>query len=100
MPVGRALDPEPVDVAVLVDIGQPRYFRIFRVTVIDQRMNLWRTEAASECRQLGGTEILFAEHQHRMLGEGSLDPGEGSVVEWLGQIDAERLGAERVTKRA
>jgi len=100
MPVGCTLDPEPVGVAVLVDIGQPRHFRIFGVTVIDQRVDLWRTETASERSQLGGTEILVAEHQHRMLGERLLDPGESLVVERLGQIDAERLGAERVTERA
>ena len=38
VPIGGALDPVPVDLAVLLDIGQPRDFRVFGMAVFDQRM--------------------------------------------------------------
>ena len=63
-------------------------------------MHARRAEAAAERGEFDGAEVLVAEHQHRMLGEGALDPGEGRVVERLGQVDAERLGAERLAERA
>jgi hypothetical protein len=58
------------------------------------------SEAAPESSELGGTQPLVAEHQHRMLGEGLLCPGEGRIVERLRQVDAERLGAECFAERA
>src|SRR5215510_6242293 len=60
MPVGRALDSEPVDVAVLVDVGQPRHFGIFDVAVVDQRVTFRLAKAAPERRQLAGSQILVA----------------------------------------
>src|SRR5579859_5831041 len=63
-------------------------------------MNLRFAKTAPKRCHFAGTQILFTEHQHRVLGESGLDPGEGLVVERLRQIDAERLGAERLSKRA
>ena len=68
------------------------------VTVLDQRMHPRLAETAPESGELGGAEMLLAEHQHRMLGKGALDPGKGVVVE-AGQIDPERFGAEGLAKR-
>jgi hypothetical protein len=48
VPVGGALDPEPVDVAVFGHVGQPRHLGIFGVTIIDQRVKLRLAEAAPE----------------------------------------------------
>ena len=93
VPVGRALDAVPVDVAVLVDIAQPRHFGMLLVAVADQRVDARRAEPPPESGDIAGVELLVAKHQHRMLGEGLLDPCEGRVVEFR-QIDAERLGAE------
>ena len=70
------------------------------MTVIDQRMDLWRTETAPKKCQFGGAEILVAEHQHRVFGKGLFDPGKGLIVERPRQIDPERLGAERAPERA
>ena len=53
------------------------------MAVLDQRVGTRRAEAAAECGELGRAQVLVAEHQHRMLGEGALDPGEGRVLEWL-----------------
>ena len=36
VPVGGALHAEPVDLSVLVDIGQPRHFRILGVAIVDE----------------------------------------------------------------
>src|SRR6266566_3007034 len=99
MPVGRALDPEPVDIAFLVDIGKPRHFGKFGMAVIDQRMELRPAETASKGRQLSGAEILLTKYQYRVLREGILDPGEGLRIQRLRQVDAECLGAERLTER-
>src|SRR5438874_2288797 len=99
MPVSGALDPEPVDVAVLVDIGQPGYLGILGMTVIDQRMDLRLPEPASECRQFSGAEILVTKHQYRVFGEGVFDPGEGLGIQRLRYIHAERLGTERFAER-
>ena len=74
VPVGRALDPEPVDVAVFVDIGQPRHFGMFDVPIIDQRMDLRFAEAPPKRGQFSRSQVLLAEHQHRMLGKGVFDP--------------------------
>ena len=100
MPVGRALDAEPVDVAVLVDIGQPRHLGKFGVAIVDQRMDFRPAEAAPESGKLGGAEILVTKHQHRVLGEGGLDPGERVGIERLRQIDADCLGSECLSERA
>ncbi len=99
MPVGGALDAVPVDLAFLVDIGQPRYFLVVGMTVFDQRVLQRRAKAPPERGKLRGAKPLVAEHQHRMLGEGLLDPGEGRVVEPR-QIHPQRLGAERLAQRA
>jgi hypothetical protein len=69
------------------------------MAVADQRVLERRAKAPTECGELGGAELLVAEHQHRMFGEGLLDPGEGCVIE-PGQIHPDRLGAERVPKWA
>ena len=81
VPVGGALDAEPVDLAVGIDIGQPRDFRVFGVAVLDERMDPRPTEAPAKGGKFGGAEVLVAEHQHRMLGEGALDPAESRVVQ-------------------
>jgi hypothetical protein len=62
-------------------------------------MDARRAKAASESGDIAGTEMLTAEHQHRMLCKNLVDPGKSIVVE-LCQIDAERLGAERLAERA
>jgi len=74
VPVGGALDAEPVDLAVLVDVRQPRHFGVLGVAVVDQRVKLRLAEAPPECRQLTGSEVLLAEDQDRMVREGLLDP--------------------------
>src|SRR5215510_1101658 len=99
MPVGRALDPEPVDVAVLVDVGQPRHFGIFDVAVVDQRVTFRLAKAAPERRQLAGSQILVAKNQDGMARERALDPGQGVGIHWSRQIDAERLSSERARDR-
>jgi len=76
VPIRRALDPVPVDLAVLLDIGQPRDFRVFGVAVFDERMDPRPTEAPAKGGKFGGAEVLVAEHQHRMLGEGALQAHE------------------------
>src|SRR2546423_14489614 len=98
MPVGRALHSIPIDVAAFVDIAQPRYLGIFLVTVADQRVLARHAEPVPESSDVAGAEVLTAEHQHRMLGKGPADPGKSRVVEFR-QIDAERLGAERLAER-
>ena len=72
---------------------------MFLVPVADERVDARRAEPASEGGDIAGAEMLVAEHQHRMLGKGLLDPGESFVIE-LRQVDAERLGAERFAERA
>ena len=98
MPVGGTLDPVPVDFAVLLNIGQPRDFRVVGMPVLDQRMLARQAEASAESRDVACSEFLVAEDQDRMLGEGIPDPIERVVVQ-AGQIDPERFGAERLTKR-
>ena len=44
-------------------------------------------------------EALLAEHQHRMFGEGLLDPGEFGIIE-MRQVDPDSLGAKRLAERA
>ena len=80
VPVGGAFDAVPVDVAVRVDIAKPRDLGMFFVPVADERMDARRAEPASENGDIAGAEVLVAEHQHRMLGEGVCDPGESCVV--------------------
>ena len=58
------------------------------------------TEAPAKGGKFGGAEVLVAEHQHRMLGEGALDPTESRVVQRPRQVDAEGFGAERLAERA
>ena len=81
MPIGGALDAVPIDAAIFVDIAQPRHLGIFLVAIADERMDARRAEAAAEGGDVAGAEMLVAEHQDRMLGEGLADPGEGGVVE-------------------
>src|SRR5947208_13836753 len=83
VPIGRTLDAEPVDVAVLVNIGQPGHLGKIGMAVIDQRMDLRYPEAAPESRKLYWPQILVPKHQHRMFSERILDPGEGLGVERL-----------------
>ena len=69
------------------------------VAVADERVNARSAEPAPESGDVAGAEVLTTEHQHRMFCKSLMDPGKGIVVE-LGQIDAERLGAERLAERA
>src|SRR5215813_4317990 len=57
-------------------------------------MQTRRAEAATKRGDFAGTQVLIAEHEDRMFGKGALDPVEGRVVEGLGKVDAERLGAQ------
>ncbi len=100
VPVGCALDAVPVDLAGVVDIAQPGHLGDFGVAVGDERVLPWRAEAAPESRELCCAEMLVAKHQHRMLGKGPRDPGEGRLVDRLRQVDAECLSAERLAERA
>ena len=70
------------------------------VAVLDQRMGTRRAETAAECGELGRAQVLAPEHQHRMVSEGPLDPGEGALLERLRQVDAEDLGPQRGAERA
>src|SRR5215831_10884799 len=58
------------------------------------------TEPTAERGKFGRPEILFAEHKHRMFGESAPDPGEGRLIEWRCEIDAQRLGADRLAQGA
>src|SRR5215469_17606487 len=69
------------------------------MAVTDERVNARLAKAAAEGGDVAGFEMLVAEYQHRMLGKGAADPGKRVVVE-LRQIDAKRLGAEVLAKRA
>ena len=53
VPVGGALDAVPVDLARLLDIGQPGDFRIIGMAILDQRVRARRAEAAAEGGELG-----------------------------------------------
>jgi hypothetical protein len=99
VPVGGALDAEPVDVAVLVDVGQPRHVRILGMAIVDERVTLRLAEAAPEGRQLAGPQVLLAEHQHGMARERALDPGQAFGVQRPGDVNIERLGGERSVDR-
>ena len=100
MPVGRALHAEPVDFSVLVDVGQPRHFRILNVTVVDERMKPRLPEAAPERCELGGPQILLREHEDGMSGEGTLDPGQRFRIQRPCEIDPSCLGGQRPMDRA
>src|SRR5204863_8828161 len=100
MPVGGALDTIPIHLAVVLDIGKPGHFRMFGMTILDQRMHARRAEPPAEHGELARTEILVAEDKHRMFGECAPDPGKGRLIEWPREIDAQCLGAERLTQRA
>src|SRR5207249_8084426 len=65
------------------------------VAILGQRVGPRRAEAAAEGGELRRTQVLIPEDQHRMLGKGRLDLGEGTCLEWLRQIDPEDLGAQR-----
>jgi len=69
------------------------------VAVLDKRVPARRAETPAEGGKFGGAEVLVAEHQHRMLGESVRDPGEGRLVERARQVDAERLGTQRLAQR-
>ena len=98
MPIGGALDAVPIDVAVRVDIAQPRDFGMLLVTIADERVDARCAEPAPKGGDIAGAEMLVAEDQHRMLGKSLVDPGEGRVVKSR-QVDAESLGAERFAER-
>ncbi len=99
MPIGRPLDAEPVDLAVFVDVGEPRHLGVLNMAIIDQRMDFGLAEEPAERGELGRAEVLLAEHQHRMLGESVFDPGQRLGVRRLRQVEPERFGAERMPKR-
>src|SRR4029453_10003342 len=99
VPVGRALDAKPVDVAVLGDVGQPRHLGVLGVTIVDQRVKLWPPEAAPERSELTGPQILLGEHQDGMRRERLFDPGQGFGIQRPRQIDAKRLSSERALDR-
>src|SRR5258705_13645089 len=99
VPIGCALDAKPIDVAVLVDIGQPRHFWILGVTIVDQRVKLRLAKAASERRQLARPQILLAEYQDGMIREGLFDPGQGSRIQRPRQVNAQRFSRERAVDR-
>ena len=82
VPVGRALYPVPVDVALRVHIAQPRHFGMLLVAITDKRMNARSAEPASEGGDVAGAEVLVAEHQHWMLGKRLLDPVESWIIEF------------------
>src|SRR5438552_15390833 len=65
------------------------------VAILGRRVGARRAEAAAEGGELGRAQVLIPEDQHRMLGKGRLDPGEGACLEWLRQIDPEGLGSQR-----
>jgi hypothetical protein len=65
------------------------------VAILDQRVGARRAEAAAEGGELERTQVLIPKDQHRMLGKGRLDRGEGVCLEWLRQIDPENLGSQR-----
>ena len=69
--------------ARLLHVGQPGDFRTIGVAILDQRVGTRRAETAAEGGELGRAQVLVPEHQHRMLGKGTLDPGEGAFLEWL-----------------
>jgi hypothetical protein len=69
VPVGRALDAEPIDVAVLIDIAEVRDFGMIGMAVIDERVRTRLAKASSEACQISGPEVLIAEYEHRVLGE-------------------------------
>jgi hypothetical protein len=66
VPGCRPFDTIPIHLAIFLDVGKPGHFRIFRMTVLDQRMYAWRAEPAAERGEFGRAEILVAEHKHRM----------------------------------
>ena len=69
------------------------------MAVFDEGVLARRAKAAPEAGDVGGAEMLVAEHQHRVLGEGALDPGEGCIVEPR-QIHPDRFGAKRLAQGA
>ena len=81
VPVGGPSDPEPVDLAVGIDVGDPRDILIVPMAVLDQRVFARNAKDATKIRELVGAEILVTEDQDRMVGEGLTDPGEGGWVE-------------------
>src|SRR5262250_3860907 len=76
-----ARDAIPIHLAVVLDIGKPGHFRIFGMTILDQRMHAWRAEPTGERGEFGRAKILVAEHKHRVFCEYTPDPGEGHLVE-------------------
>src|SRR5580698_756715 len=99
MPGGGALDAEPVDLAVVMDIAQPRHVGLAGIAVVDQRMRPRLAETRAEGGEFGGGKGLLAEHQHRVPGEGLLYPGEGVVVEPR-EVNTKRFRAESLPQRA
>ncbi len=77
VPVRGSSDAEPVDLAVGIDVGDPGDVFIVGVPVLDQRVLTRDAKDAAKCGELVRAEILVAEDQDRMVGEGLLDPGDG-----------------------
>src|SRR5262245_40450007 len=99
MPVRGSLHSIPIYLAIFLDIGEPRHFGMFGMTILDERVHTRRAEAATECGEFGRAEVLIAEHEHRMLGQCAPDPGEGPLVERPFEINSQYLGSERVAQR-
>ena len=91
---------EETRLARLLHVGQPGNFRTIDVAILGQRVGARHAEAAAEGGELGRAQVLIPEDQHRMLGEGSVDLGEGVCLEWLRQIDPEDLGSQRCAEGA
>src|SRR5215510_2765878 len=83
MPLSGTLDAVPIHFAVVLDVGKPRHFRTFSVTIFDQGMLPGRAEAAAERGKFRRAESLVAEHEHRMFGKGASDPSDARRSKWL-----------------
>ena len=85
VPVGGPSDAEPVDLAVGLDVGDPGDIFIIGVTILNQRVLARDAEDAAKSGELVRAEILIAEDQDRMIGEGLVDPRDrGRVRLWPG----------------
>src|SRR4051794_40378810 len=90
----------PISATAQVTIHSSWNLGKFGVAIVDQRMDFWPAEAAPERCKLAGAEILVAKHQHRVLSEGGLDPGECLSIERLRKIDPDCLGSKSWSERA
>src|SRR5206468_8268435 len=76
---------------MLVTILLLHFLRFMRGSVVVRMLVLGELER---------TQNLIPEDQHRMLGKGRLDPGEGVCLERLREIDPEDLGSQRCAEGA